>query len=351
MKVLIADDSIVFRSQIKVALDGVEGVIVIGSAPNGKIAVDKISQEDVDLLILDVEMPEMNGLEALRELRRLGHRTKVIMFSSHTKAGAEITLEALSAGAQDFVTKPSGDHLTIENAAESIRKVLLPKIQQFMKSKDLPTSLIKVAPYTAQVKKFQKYSIEKSIPSVLVIGSSTGGPSALEEVLRGLQGKSLRCPVLITQHMPPVFTASLAARIEKLTNIPCAEGRHLEILEKKIYIAPGDFHMSLSTIEGSVRIVLDQGPQRNSVRPAVDSLFETASEIYKNRCVGIVLTGMGSDGAVGAVSIKENGGGVVIQDRESCVVFGMPLAVYEKGAYDVMGNLSEIRELLIGLVT
>jgi two-component system, chemotaxis family, protein-glutamate methylesterase/glutaminase len=262
--------------------------------------------------------------------------------------GADVTLEALSAGAQDFATKPFGDSLTFENAALMIRNVLLPKIQQFIVPQAAPIIRMENVPAG---RSFSRYPVEKSLPSVVVIGSSTGGPAALEEVLRGLLGKRLRCPVLITQHMPPVFTASLAQRFEKLTGIPCSEGKHHDQLENKIYVAPGDFHMSLGRINGEIRLILDQGPQRNYVRPAVDPLFETAAEIYKNRCVGIVLTGMGVDGALGAIAIKEKGGGMVIQNRESCIVYGMPLAVYEQGAYDQIADLHQIRELLLGMVT
>lgn len=355
MRILIVDDSIVFRSQIKIALDGVPGLHVVGSASNGKIAVEKLEQETIDLVIMDVEMPEMSGLEALKEIRKRGHKTKVIMFSSLTKAGAETTLEALSNGAQDFVTKPSGEGLTIENAAQSIRATLIPKIQQFL-LKDQARQEIS-APKTGlsapepSAKKYQRYPIEKAMPSVIVIGSSTGGPAALEEVLRGLAGKRLRCPILITQHMPPVFTATLARRIQTLTGINCEEGKHMELMQKQIYIAPGDYHMSLALVDASYRIILDQNPPRNSVRPAVDFLFESAAELFGNRCVGTVLTGMGADGADGAVAIKNRDGGIIIQNKETCVVFGMPGAVYELGAYDMIQSLDEIGNLIKSLAT
>lgn len=348
MRVLIVDDSIVFRSQIKLALDGVSGIVVVGTASNGKIAVDKLEQESIDLVVMDVEMPEMTGLEALKELRRRGHKTKVIMFSSHTKAGADTTLEALSSGAQDFVAKPSGEAISIDNAAGMIRSSLLPKVLQFL---DRPTPAIAPASSTVKAtKKYMKYPIESALPSILVIGSSTGGPAALEEALRGLRGKRLRCPVIITQHMPPVFTASLASRIENLTGISCAEAKHMELLEKKIYVAPGDHHLTVGIVDGAYRLLLDQGPQRNFVRPAVDPLFETASTIFGNRCVGVVLTGMGADGALGAVAIKEKGGGIVIQDKETCVVFGMPGAVMMTEAFDLMVSLEKISELIAGMV-
>jgi len=357
MRILITDDSIVFRSQIKVALEGVPGVEVVATASNGKIALDKLEQELIDLVIMDVEMPEMNGLEALKELRRRGHKAKVIMFSSLTKSGAETTLEALSFGAQDFVTKPFGESLTIETAAAAIRSSLVPKIQQFLLKDRLLQSLkTEVVPLVFDVQtsnptRYSHYPIEKSLPSVVVIGSSTGGPAALEDVLRGLAGKTLRCPILITQHMPPVFTASLAQRIQTLTGISCEEGKHMEILQKKIYVAPGDFHMTLSSDSGVYRVMLDQNPPRNSVRPAVDFLFESAAKIFGNRCVGAVLTGMGSDGADGSIAIKKQGGGVIIQNKETCVVFGMPGAVFETGAYDLIKNLDEIRSLIVSMTT
>lgn len=351
MKVLIADDSVVFRSQIKLALSDVVGVEVVGTASNGKIVLDKLVQSDIDLIIMDLEMPEMNGLDALKEMRRRGHLTKVVMFSSHTKSGAEATMEALRAGAQDFATKPSGEGVNIENAALFIKKALIPKIEQFIsvKVQKTPETEVKRVESVSATPRYGVYPLSQSSPDVFVIGSSTGGPAALDEVLRGLEGKRLRCPILIAQHMPPVFTASLASRIQKLTGIECSEGKHMDLLEKKIYVAPGDYHMTVGLVENRFRILLDQGPQRNSVRPAVDNLFESVSPLFGKKCVGAILTGMGCDGAVGAVAIKNGGGGIIVQNKESCVVFGMPAAVCEVGAFDQVANLDSIRDLIVRL--
>ncbi len=349
MRVLIVDDSVVFRSQIKAALEGSALIEVVGAANNGKIALQKLSQTSgVDLITLDMEMPEMSGLETIKEIKKAKFPVKIIVFSSQTTRGSEATLEALKAGADDFVAKPQGDNATFENAATRIREELLPKILQFNNSSSLksittpslnPLTMPSQALYT-------KKDIDTFIPGVIVIGSSTGGPPALEQILTGLTNP-LRIPILIAQHMPPVFTASLAKRIMATSGIEASEAIHGEPLKKNhIYVAPGNFHMSLKNIQNQIVIHLDQNPPRNSVRPAVDTLFESAAEIYGTRTMAIVLTGMGEDGLVGAKAIKKASGGVLIQNKESCVVFGMPGAIFSSNIHDGMSDLQQIQKTL-----
>lgn len=345
MKILVVDDSVVFRTQISSALKGVEGVEVVGSAANGKIALQKLEQLSVDLMTLDMEMPELDGIGTLKAMKEKGLNTKVIVFSSQTVKGAEKALEALQAGANDVVLKPSGDHLNFDTAQENIRLSLVPKVRQFMLVPGVRPLERPVRTTTLpEVKK--KRSLNGFLPEAIVIASSTGGPTALETIFERLKG-CFRIPVFIVQHMPPVFTQILAKRLSQISGMNVKEAQQNEIAKAgTIYIAPGDWHMRLEKSEGSIVIRLDQGPQRNSVRPAADYLFETASSIFRNNLFGIVLTGMGEDGAAGARAIQNEGGIVGIQDKKSCVVFGMPGAVHANDNYDVMGDLEFIVDCL-----
>lgn len=341
MRVLIVDDSVVFRSQIKAALDGVAQIEVAGVANNGKIALQKLSQSSIDLITLDMEMPEMSGLETIKEIVKNKYKVKIIVFSSHTTSGSKSALEALAAGAHDFVAKPSGDEMSYENAAAKIKQELVPKILQFIPTKNNVVKE-KVGSDELQKSSYQKRDIDTFYPSAIVIGSSTGGPPALEKVLQGLS-KPLRIPILIAQHMPPMFTATLGKRLTEITGILADEAKHREVLKpNRIYIAPGNYHLSLYKQDDAVHLGLDQSPQRNSVRPAVDVLFESAANLFANKVCGIVLTGMGEDGLLGAKSIKDKGGGILIQDKESCVVFGMPGSIFNAGAYDFVGPLEKL---------
>jgi two-component system, chemotaxis family, protein-glutamate methylesterase/glutaminase len=353
LRVLITDDSVVFRSQIKAALEGNPNIEVVGAASNGKIALDKLAQGNIDLMTLDMEMPEMNGLQTLREMKARGFKTKVIVFSSQTQKGADTALEALSLGAADVVAKPTGASSSLEAALNQVRSELLPKVLQFMNSAgSIDGARAENTPkpqFPTSVKPPQsinKISFDLLRPSVIVIGSSTGGPDALEKVFNGFS-HPINCPILLAQHMPPIFTASLARRIGRMSNIEAKEPTQWEILSpNKIYVAPGDFHMTLIKQGEEIRIRLDQGPKRNSVRPAVDNLFETAAQIFGKQCAAFVLTGMGEDGLVGARAIKAAGGGVMIQDEKSCVVFGMPGAIYRAELYDKVGDLASVKSTM-----
>lgn len=353
MRVLVVDDSVVFRSQIKSALEGVPNVEVVGVANNGKIALQKLQQSSVDLVTLDMEMPEMDGLEAIKEIRKAKFPVKIIVFSAHTTRGSAAALEALAAGAQDFVAKPSGEDVSFENAADKIKNELVPKILQFVPAggsagRDSETGLQKLggSKSASSQRSFIRKDLDTFQPSVIVIGASTGGPPALEKALAGLT-RPVRVPIVIAQHMPPVFTASLASRLQQLTGVPAAEAIDGEELRPdRIYVAPGNYHLSIAK-RGAVAILkLDQGPQRNSVRPAVDVLFESAAEVFAHKVMGVVLTGMGEDGMLGSIAIKEKAGGVMIQDQMSCVVFGMPGAVFNCGAFDKIDSLAEISRYL-----
>ncbi len=356
IKVLIADDSVVYRSQIKMALSNLAWVEVTGVAANGKLALDRMQQAPVDLLILDLEMPEMDGIQTLKELAARNMKCKVLVFSSSSKRGAEITFEALRLGASDFIAKPGAEdgsaHATdvavlSSNPSLKIQSLLEPKMAALFPLVLKTTAAKPEAPKAgATGSKYPNIIWELFNPQVIVIGSSTGGPTVLETIFSKLQGP-LKIPILITQHMPPVFTAALAERLQRTNGIPTVEATHGMPLEpNKIYIAPGNFHMKLMGSKDRTSIILNQEPLINSVRPAVDPLFEDAARIFKERCLAFVLTGMGADGKVGAEKVKENGGGVIIQNEASCVVFGMPGAVMASGAYDKVFTPAEITQIL-----
>lgn len=368
IKVLVIDDSTVFRSQVRLALQDVEGVEVVGSASNGAVALDQIALCSPDLLTLDLEMPVMDGVQTIQEMRKRGFRQKIIVFASTSRQSSEATRVAMRLGASDYLCKPKLRAIDAANGkqpSDLIRDILVPKIRRLQQSGETAPvpdlspfehsnddrgsdgpDVESAAPRTAPNGVYPSIIWDLFNPKIIVIGSSTGGPNALEEVFSHLRGP-VSCPIFITQHMPPIFTASLAERLEKLSGIPAAEAKHLEVAKpNRIYVAPGDYHMSLGTAHGGLEIHLDQGPLQNSVRPAVDPLFLSAARNFKERCLGIVLTGMGEDGRIGAQAVKQHGGAIVIQSAESCVVFGMPGAIFRDGAYDRVGDLKEISDLL-----
>ena len=208
-----------------------------------------------------------------------------------------------------------------------------------------PEPLIRTEPKS----KWKTYTVAHFIPKVCVIGCSTGGPVALKDLFALIKGP-LKHPILITQHMPPVFTKTLAKSIEEQTGIPTKEAKHYEELKNQIYVAPGDFHLSLKKSDDKIFTVLDKREKRNSVRPAVDHLFESASEVFGANTLGVILTGMGSDGADGSVAVKEKGGCILIQDEKSSVVWGMPGAVHKLGSFDQMASIQECCKLVSKLI-
>lgn len=350
IKVLVVDDSVVFRTQISSALSKCPQIQVVGTAANGSIALQKLKQLSVDVMTLDMEMPGMSGIDVLKEIRQASIPVHVIIFSSQTQRGAEAAISALEAGADDIVAKPSGEGLTLETAGKAIEEALIPKVLQFnsesanmdfefdrKNSEPLPNVAKRISP---------KQDLTQFSPKVLVIGSSTGGPAALEKIFQHITAP-LNIPVMIVQHMPPVFTGVLAKRLSEICGVPASEATSGEVLKSNhIYVAPGDYHMVCEKVGSEIRVVIHQKPQRNSVRPAVDYLFESASELFNNTCLGIVLTGMGEDGLIGAKAIRERGGAVAIQDKESSVVFGMPGAIFQADEYDQIGNLEIIASIV-----
>lgn len=370
MRVLIVDDSVIFRTQVNKALSAQPGIEVVGVAANGKIALEKIQQGSVDLIILDLEMPDVDGIKVLSIIREKKIKVHSIVFSSPGVGGAAKGIEALRLGASDIVVKPETDSMVdLPTIAQAISAALLPKIRQFEKmagsgsrqqhhKKD--STIEKKSPpspkpsHATVSDRTTQASIDWNDvhPKAIVIGSSTGGPAALETIFSNLvaltnQPLVQAVPIFIVQHMPPVFTTMLAARLSEISKLSVTEARHHEeVVAGRVYVAPGNYHLSVNRIEKRVVCQLDQTAQRNSVRPAVDILFESAADVYRRDLVAIVLTGMGEDGLVGCRKVKSTDGKVLIQDKESCVVFGMPGAVYADRCFDDVANLQRITEIL-----
>jgi two-component system chemotaxis response regulator CheB len=352
VRVLIVDDSSVFRTQIRRALSDVPDIEVVGSASNGRIALQMLEQKPTDLVTLDLNMADMDGMETLREIRRRGLAVRVLVFAARSTRSAEDTIEALRCGADDFVLKPGGDTLSIEHALEQVRSDLVPKIRQFTAAM-APTAarepVAKAAKISPQALSKKPRDLATMRPMVVVVASSTGGPGALEALFASLP-RPPRVPILVAQHMPETFTKFLAKRLADISGVACREAQNGEPpTPGTIYIAPGNFHMQLRSTPAGNRIALDQGPKVNSVRPAADLLFASAAELYGDACAAFVLTGMGSDGLEGARRIKNRGGAVMIQSKESCVVWGMPAAVHDAGAYDRIGDLQDCAGVLARL--
>jgi two-component system chemotaxis response regulator CheB len=360
IKVLIVDDSVVVRRLLSNVLDGDAALEVVGTAPNGKIALAKISQVNPDLIVLDVEMPEMDGLETLAAIRKIDKNIPVIMFSALTELGAVATLNALALGATDYVTKPH-NMKSKEAALEHIREQLIPKIKVFWNGGKMP----KLG--NIQVPKSHNNTTQLPIRSgvissnsavnfqskvqIVAIGVSTGGPNALETILQDLPA-NFPVPIVIVQHMPPVFTKRLADRLTEKCKIRVEEAVTGVIVEPGVaWIAPGDYHLVLEKQGFRVRIRTHQEARENSCRPAVDVLFRSTAKIYGAGVLGVVLTGMGQDGLLGCQNIREAGGKIIVQDEASSVVWGMPGSVVNSGCADLVVPLQDMAREIIDRVS
>jgi two-component system chemotaxis response regulator CheB len=346
IRVLVVDDSVVIRRLVTHALEQDPALEVVGVAPNGLIALQRIPQFSPDVLTLDIEMPEMDGLETLRRVRRDYPQLRVIMFSTLTERGASVTMEALTLGADDYVTKASNEG-SLDRSMARLRDDLVPKIKQFFHLPGQIRAASRLEPEHVQATPPARWDTPvfrstKVRPKVLVIGVSTGGPAALGAILPHLPA-GFRLPVLVVQHMPPLFTRFLAERLHSICRLPVAEAAHGDPVESgKILIAPGDFHLKVASSGGAVRVCLDQSQPLNSCRPAVDALFTSVGEAYGGAAIAVILTGMGQDGLRGAEILKAQGASVLAQDESSSVVWGMPGAVVKAGLADCVLPLDQV---------
>lgn len=346
IRVLVIDDSIVARRMVSHVFEQTRDIHVEATAANGRIGTAKLNLNPFDAVVLDVEMPGMDGLETLTEIRKTHPKIPVVMFSSLTSRGAETTLEALSLGANDYVTKPSSS--SREEAEAHIHRELVPRIRALCAppvADDASPVVRPVRRPAAEVSRTPA-GADRAV-SVIGIGASTGGPSVLAEIIPALP-KDLSVPVLVVQHMPPIFTKHLAERLDRASAVQVVEARDGEPLRPGVvYIAPGDFHLVVQARGTREVVELHQGPRENSCRPAVDVLFRSLAEVYGSRVCAAVLTGMGKDGLDGCRTLVDRGGRVVVQDQASSVVWGMPGFVSRAGLAQAALSPTEIAATLL----
>lgn len=329
IRVLVVDDSVVIRRLVTDALSGDPEIDVVGTAANGSIALQKITQCNPDLITLDVEMPVLDGLATLELIRKDYPKLPVIMFSTLTQRGALTTIEALARGASDYVSKPSNVG-SVSLGIQRVREDLIPKVKALCpRIGARPIAPITKPDLTKSVRPFVNTQVDDEKFDILAIGTSTGGPNALAAVLGSFPG-ALPVPVVIVQHMPPMFTRLLAERLDSKSGHRVVEAEEgMELKKGWAYVAPGDYHMEVMREAGRVVLRLNQAPPENSCRPAVDPLFRSVANVYGARTLAVVLTGMGQDGLRGCEALSAKGARIMIQDEASSIVWGMPGAVAE----------------------
>ncbi len=353
IKTLIVDDMVLYRKMLSDVLAERAEVEVVGVAANGAIALKKLKQTPVDLVFMDMYMPEMNGLETLKHIRKSFPKTQVIMISGVASREGDIILEALANGALDFIQKPSEKGFQ-ENL--SLMKSELGRVLGLVKAN--------IGTYSEPVKPAAPMHVKEDSPklarrfkgvvtptsfSILVIGVSTGGPAALTKIIPNLP-KNFPAPILLVQHMPPVFTKSLALALDKKSGLAVKEAEAGEAIVKgKVLIAPGGKHLLVERSSAGAVIRLGDGPPEHSCKPAVDVLFRSVAESYGNSGImALVLTGMGSDGTSGVEALKQKGCYCITQSEQTCVIYGMPRAVDEAGLSDANIDLEKIPDFIMG---
>jgi len=348
-RVMVVDDSAVIRGLLTRALEKDPSIKVVASVGNGEMAIKTLRRHDIEVAVLDIEMPVMDGLTALPLMLETQPSLQVIMASTLTRKNAEVSLRALQIGAAEYIPKPtSTSELT---SADAFQRELSAKVKALAAANRpahrsvaavRPVETRVPAPLAAPKRQIVLRQGSATLPRVIAIGSSTGGPQALLEVLRDICG-SVKLPILVTQHMPATFTTLLAEHIGRATGAPCAEGRDGEIVkEGHIYLAPGNYHMCLEALGAGSIIRLNQDPPENFCRPAVDPMLRSMAGVYGAGLLTLILTGMGTDGRNGAQEVVEAGGTVIAQDQATSVVWGMPGAVATSGLCSAVLPLKEI---------
>ena len=358
LKILVVDDTVVYRKIVKDLLEELPGVEVVATAHNGRAAMSRIADLKPDLMTLDIEMPEMNGLQVLEAVRNQGLSVSAIMLSTLTQKGGQMTMQALDLGAFDFVPKPQ--EATIELNKEAIRKSLFPMIEAFRRQREYRQIMRGKASFATQsspVAAVRPQSPTQPKPSgvrrtngqkseIVAIGISTGGPNALARLLPMLPG-DIGVPIVIVQHMPPLFTQSLANSLNSKAALAVKEAQDGDLLcRNTVFIAPGGRQMKLAAAaDGQSRVIrLTDDPPENSCRPSVDYLFRSVADHYVGRSTAVIMTGMGNDGTKGLGVLKNAGAITIAQSAETCVVYGMPKEAIESGAVDIVAPLDDIAE-------
>jgi len=357
IKILVVDDSVVIRKLVTDLLSSDPDLEVVGTAVNGLAAQSKVELLRPDLVTMDIEMPTMDGIEAVRQLRASGSKIPIIMFSTLTERGATATLDALAAGATDYVAKPANVG-SVGQSMQQVRDALIPRIKALVpRGRALPERPQRAsAPVSSPSEPAPRRSgpiglrTPASAPRaghrLLAIGSSTGGPAALTALLSSLP--VLPVPIAVVQHMPPVFTRQFATRLDRTLPSTVCEVEHGEVLRPgTVSIAPGDHHLSVKRRGGELIAHLSQEPPENYCRPAVDVLFRSAAEALGDQVLAVVLTGMGHDGCLGAQKLVDAGSSVVVQDEATSVVWGMPGAVAHAGLAEAVLPLAQLAPELV----
>lgn len=359
-RVMIVDDSAVIRGLLTRALESDPQISIVASVQNGKIALSTLERQKVDVVVLDIEMPVMDGMTALPLIIKAQPGVKVIMASTLTLKNAEISMQALQAGAADYIPKPTSTGEI--STAGDFKRELTEKVKALgLAARGGTAASHRPAPVAtsaggtvvakpAAAKSIQLRPMPTTIPEIIAIGSSTGGPQALFEVMKSIAGKVTQ-PILITQHMPATFTKLLAEHISRVSGLTCNEAQDGEaIVGGQVYVAPGDYHMLLEDDGGKKVIRLTQDPPENFCRPSVDPMLRSLSKIYGPKLLVLILTGMGSDGQRGSEVVTASGGAVVAQDEATSVVWGMPGAVASHGLCSAVLPLKEIGPQVLKLV-
>jgi two-component system chemotaxis response regulator CheB len=364
LRVMVVDDSVVIRGLISRWIEAEPDMTVAASLRTGLDAVNQIARVNPDIAVLDIEMPDLDGIAALPQLLAKKPNLIVIMASTLTRRNAEISFKALSLGAADYIPKPESTREVA--AADTFKHDLLQKIRHLglkvrrLASASTPSIVPALdrprepaprpAPSVASQAQLLKRSFSNVMPRALLIGSSTGGPQALMTLVAEIGAVIDKVPVLITQHMPPTFTTILAEHLARTSKRPAHEGVDGEIVKPgQIYLAPGGKHMRVAKQGANVVIVLDDGPPVNFCKPAVDPLFTSGIEVWQSAVLAVVLTGMGSDGMRGGKEIVAAGGSVIAQDEATSVVWGMPGAAANAGICAAILPLNQIAPKLVRL--
>ena len=348
-RLMVVDDSAVIRGLLTRALEADPEIAVLVSASNGEMALSSLARHDIEIVILDIEMPVMDGLTALPKLLAAKPGLTVIIASTLTRRGADISMRALAAGASDYLTKPVASELT---SAAEFKRELLAKVKALGQSRRRAVGLAAPQPAAPHAvvpvdelpprRAVTLRALGETAPAVVAIGASTGGPQALFKVMASLKG-AVRQPIFITQHMPATFTTILAEHLSRNSGHPSAEGVDGEpVRDGRIYVAPGDFHMTVAASGPDKIVRLSKSPPENYCRPAVDPMLRSLAAVYGGRVLTLILTGMGHDGLQGGRTVIGAGGTIVAQDEATSIVWGMPGAVASAGLCSAVLPLDEI---------